>query len=324
MELISILFLPVYFVLNPIRLKRRKIELAVISDVHLGTYGCHAEELITYLNSIQPKKLILNGDIIDIWQFSKRYFPPSHLKVLRKIIGMASRGTEVYYITGNHDEMLRKFSDTSMGNFKIMNKLVLNLDGKKAWIFHGDVFDVSIQNAKWLAKLGGYGYDLLILINSSLNWCLAKMGREKYSLSKKIKNSVKGAVKYINDFEKTAAELAIENEYDYVVCGHIHQPKKEIYENKYGRCTYLNSGDWVENLTALEYSFKRWKIYHYNHDRLSPFFMDEDLKEMDMNDLIASITDKEVRMENLTEEQFSEREEHIDPDFLDNKGLSQD
>ncbi|GAB4509048.1 MAG: UDP-2,3-diacylglucosamine diphosphatase [Allomuricauda sp.] len=324
MELISNLLLPVYFVLNLIRLKRRKIELAVISDVHLGTYGCHADELITYLNSIQPKKLILNGDIIDIWQFSKRYFPPSHLKVLRKIIGMASRGTEVYYITGNHDEMLRKFSDTSMGNFKIMNKLVLNLDGKKAWIFHGDVFDVSIQNAKWLAKLGGYGYDLLILINSFLNWCLAKMGREKYSLSKKIKNSVKGAVKYINDFEKTAAELAIENQYDYVVCGHIHQPKKEIYENKYGRCTYLNSGDWVENLTALEYSFKRWKIYHYNHDRLSPFFMDEDLKEMDMNDLIASITDKEVKTEDLTEQQFSDSEEHVDPDFLDNKGLSQD
>ncbi|WP_127136708.1 UDP-2,3-diacylglucosamine diphosphatase [Flagellimonas oceanensis] len=306
-------------------MKKRKIELAVISDVHLGTYGCHADELITYLNSIQPKKLILNGDIIDIWQFSKRYFPPSHLKVLRKIIGMASKGTEVYYITGNHDEMLRKFSDTSMGNFKIMNKLVLNLDGKKAWIFHGDVFDVSIQNAKWLAKLGGYGYDLLILINSFLNWCLAKMGREKYSLSKKIKNSVKGAVKYINNFEKTAAELAIENEYDYVVCGHIHQPKKEIYENKHGSCTYLNSGDWVENLTALEYSFKRWRIYHYNHDRLSPFFVDEDLKEMDMNDLIASITDKEVRIENVTEEHLSEsEEENVDQDLLDDKGLSQD
>ena len=299
--------------------------MAVISDVQLGTYGCHAEELITYLNSIQPKKLILNGDIIDIWQFSKRYFPPSHLKVLRKIIGMASKGVEVYYITGNHDEMLRKFSNTSMGNFKVMDKLVLNLDGKKAWIFHGDVFDVSIQNAKWLAKLGGYGYDLLILINSFLNWCLAKMGREKYSLSKKIKNSVKGAVKYINNFEKTAAELAIENEYDYVVCGHIHQPKKEVYENKYGSCTYLNSGDWVENLTALEYSFKRWKIYHYNHDRLSPFFMDEDLKEMDMNDLIASITDKEVNIEDVAEDHFSEtEEENIENDYLDDKGLSQD
>jgi UDP-2,3-diacylglucosamine pyrophosphatase LpxH len=309
---------------NPIALKKRKIELAVISDVHLGTYGCHADELITYLNSIQPKKLILNGDIIDIWQFSKRYFPPSHLKVLRKIIGMASKGTEVYYITGNHDEMLRKFSDTSMGNFKVVDKLVLNLDGKKAWFFHGDVFDVSIQNAKWLAKLGGYGYDLLILINSFLNWCLAKMGREKYSLSKRIKNSVKGAVKYINNFEKTAAELAIENDYDYVVCGHIHQPKKEVYENKHGSCTYLNSGDWIENLTALEYSFKRWKIYHYNHDRLSPFFMDEDLKEMNMNDLIASITDKEANIEDLTEEHFSETEENIDKDFLNNQGLSQD
>ena len=151
------------------------------------------------------------------------------------------------------------------------------------------------------------------------------MGREKYSLSKKIKNSVKGAVKYINNFEKTAADLAIENEYDYVVCGHIHQPKKEVYENKYGSCTYLNSGDWVENLTALEYSFKRWKIYHYNHDRLSPFFMDEDLKEMDMNDLIASITDKEVNIQDVTEEHLSEKkEENIETDFLDDKGLSQD
>ena len=277
--------------LNYFVLKKRKIELAVISDVHLGTYGCHADELIAYLNSIQPKKLVLNGDIIDIWQFKKRYFPPSHLKVLKKLIGMASKGTEVFYITGNHDEMLRKFTPTSMGNFKILNKLVLNLDGKKAWIFHGDVFDISIQRAKWLAKLGGYGYDLLILINSFINWCLVKMGREKYSLSKRIKNSVKGAVKYINDFENVAAELAIENDYDYVICGHIHQPKKEIFENNQGKTLYLNSGDWVENLTALEYSFKRWRIYQYNHDKLLPFFVDEDLKEMDMNELIASITD---------------------------------
>ncbi len=280
------------FILYPKRtaLKKRKIDLVVISDVHLGTYGCHAEELIAYLNSIQPKKLILNGDIIDIWQFSKRYFPASHLKVLKKVIGMASNGTEVHYITGNHDEMLRKFSNTSMGNFNIEDKLTLDLDGRKAWFFHGDVFDVSIQNAKWLARLGGYGYNMLILINRLVNWVLSKLGRERYSLSKKIKDSVKRAVKFINNFEKTAADLAIENGYDYVICGHIHQPKKEVYSNKNGKCTYLNSGDWVENLTALEYSFKRWKIYRYNHDKLSPFFADEDLKQMDMNDLIASIT----------------------------------
>ena len=280
-------------------MKKRKIDISVISDVHLGTYGCHADELITYLNSIEPKKLILNGDIIDIWQFRKRFFPSSHLKVLKKIIGMASKGTDVYYITGNHDEMLRKFSGHTMGRFKLVDKLVLELGEEKAWIFHGDVFDISIQNAKWLAKLGGWGYDILILINRFINWVLLKMGREKYSLSKRIKNSVKGAVKYIQSFEKVATELAIDNEYDYVICGHIHQPKKEVYQNSKGKTTYLNSGDWVENLTALEYSLKRWKIYNYNHDKLSPFFVDEDLKEMDLDELIASITKKEEGLRNI-------------------------
>ena len=272
---------------------KRKIEVAVISDVHLGTYGCHAKQLLTYLNSIQPKKLVLNGDIIDIWQFSKRYFPKSHLRVIKKIIHMASDGVEVIYVTGTHDEMLRKFSDTTIGNISIVDKVVLELDGKKAWIFHGDVFDVSIQNAKWLAKLGGYGYDLLILLNRFINWCLERFGKEKYSLSKRIKNSVKSAVKYINDFEEVASELAIENRYDYVICGHIHQPKMLLKENKHGKTMYLNSGDWVENFTALEYQFKRWKIYNYNHDKLSAFFADEDIKDMEdveLKDLIAAIT----------------------------------
>lgn len=269
---------------------KRKVEIAVISDVHLGTYGCHAKQLLTYLNSINPKKLILNGDIVDIWQFSKRYFPKSHLKVIKKIIDMAAGGVEVIYITGNHDEMLRKFSDTTIGNISIVDKVVLEIDGKKAWFFHGDVFDVSIQNAKWLAKLGGYGYDLLILLNRFVNWCLELMGREKYSLSKKIKNSVKSAIKYINDFENVATELAIEKGYDYVVCGHIHQPKMVVKENKLGKTTYLNSGDWVENFTALEYQFKRWKLYHYNQDKLSAFFADEDIKSMEIKDLIAAIT----------------------------------
>ena len=272
---------------------KRKVEIVVISDVHLGTYGCHAKQLLTYLNSIEPKHLILNGDIIDVWQFSKRYFPKSHMQVLKKIVAFAAKGTKVTYITGNHDEMLRKFTDTEIGNISIVNKLVLELDDKKAWIFHGDVFDVSIQNAKWLAKLGGYGYDLLILLNRFINWCLERFGKEKYSLSKRIKNSVKSAVKYINDFEEVASELAIENRYDYVICGHIHQPKMLLKENKHGKTMYLNSGDWVENFTALEYQFKRWKIYNYNHDKLSAFFADEDIKGMEdveLKDLIAAIT----------------------------------
>lgn len=274
---------------NPLKLKR-KVEVAVISDVHLGTYGCHAKELLTYLSSIDPKKLVLNGDIVDIWQFSKRYFPKSHLKVIKKLIDMAAEGVEVIYITGNHDEMLRKFSGTSIGNISIVDKIVLELDGKKAWIFHGDVFDVSIQNAKWLAKLGGYGYDMLIVLNGIINWCLEKSGKERYSLSKKIKDSVKGALKYINNFEDAVSDLAIENNYDYVICGHIHQPKILRKENKKGKTMYLNSGDWVENFTALEYQFKRWKIYKYQHDKRSAFFGDEELKEMNIKDLIAAIT----------------------------------
>ena len=270
---------------------KRKIEVAVISDVHLGTYGCHAKDVLTYLNSIEPKKLVLNGDIVDIWQFNKRYFPKSHLKVIKKIMTMASRGVEVIYITGNHDEMLRKFSDTTIGNISIVDKAVLELDGKKAWFFHGDVFDISIQNAKWLAKLGGYGYDLLIVLNRLVNWFAEKRGKERYSLSKKIKNGVKGAVKYIHDFEKVISELAIENHYDYVVCGHIHQPKMEYFENKHGKTMYLNSGDWVENFTALEYQFKRWKIYNFNKDKLAPFVVyDDDDDDMEVKDLIAAIT----------------------------------
>ena len=263
-------------------MKKRPLDIAVISDVHLGTYGCHADELLTYLNSITPKILILNGDIIDIWQFNKRYFPKSHLKIIKKIINMASKGTEVIYIKGNHDELLRRFSDTKMGNFSIVDKLILDLNGQKAWFFHGDVFDLSIQNAKWLARLGGYGYDSLILMNRCLNWCLVKIGKEKYSLSSKIKQSVKSAVKYIQNFEETAASLAIENGYDYVVCGHIHQTKKEIIDTPKGRTIYLNSGDWVESLTALEFHFNRWKVYHYQKDKLVPFFSSEQEVDIDI------------------------------------------
>ncbi len=270
---------------------KRKIEIVVISDVHLGTYGCQARQLLTYLNSISPKKLILNGDIIDIWQFKKQYFPKTHLRVVKKLMDMASEGVEIIYITGNHDDMLRKFSDVTVGNISIVDKFVLDLENnKRAWFFHGDVFDVSIQNAKWLAKLGGYGYDILILVNQFINWGLQKTGREKFSLSKKIKHSVKGAVKYISNFEKIASDLAIKNGYDYVVCGHIHQPKMELIKKHNGATTYLNSGDWVENLTALEFQFNRWKIYHYNNDKLSAFYADEDIKEMTTKDLIAAIT----------------------------------
>lgn len=271
-------------------MKRRKVDLVVISDVHLGTFGCQANELFSYLNSIQPKKLILNGDIIDIWQFRKSYFPKSHMLILKKILDFSAKGTEVIYLTGNHDEMLRKFSDVTIGNISILDKLVLELDGRKAWFFHGDVFDASIQHAKWIAKLGGWGYDLLILVNGLINKVLLSLGREKYSLSKRIKNSVKKAVKYIGDFEKAASDLAIENGYKFVVCGHIHQPQMVRKTNKKGTCLYLNSGDWIENLTALEYHKKKWKLYTYSEDEQIEHFSNKDLKDINTKDLLAAIT----------------------------------
>jgi UDP-2,3-diacylglucosamine pyrophosphatase LpxH len=244
---------------------KRPVDVAVISDVHLGTYGCHANELLTYLKSISPQILVLNGDIIDGWQFSKRYFPESHMSVIKEIFSLASKGTRVVYITGNHDESLRRYSDLSLGNFLLTDKFLLEIDGKTTWIFHGDVFDNTTKgSAKILAKLGGHGYDLLILLNRLVNFFSKMIGKEKVSLSKKVKNAVKKAVTYINNFETTVAELAIEKKYDNVICGHIHMPAKKKIETTAGSVIYLNSGDWIENLTALEYTDKEWTIYQHD------------------------------------------------------------
>lgn len=166
--------------------------------------------------------------------------------------------------------MLRRYSDIESGNFKLTDKLVMEINGKMTWVFHGDVFDMTTKgSAKLIAKLGGHGYDLLILLNRFINWCLKKAGREKMSFSKKVKNSVKKAVSWISDFEQTAAELAIEKKYDYIICGHIHHPQKKIIETKKGKVTYLNSGDWIENLTALEYCNGDWSIYQFDEKDFS-------------------------------------------------------
>ncbi|SDF06259.1 UDP-2,3-diacylglucosamine diphosphatase [Chitinophaga filiformis] len=242
---------------------KRPLDIVVISDVHLGIYGCHAKELVQYLDSIDPKILVLNGDIIDIWQFSKRYFPKAHTKVIRRILKMTGKGTEVYYLTGNHDEALRKYAGFGLGNLVIDNKLILEVDGKKHWFFHGDVYDVTMKNSKWLAKLGGKGYDLLIIINRLVNNILERMGREKMSFSKKVKHGVKQAVKFISDFEQVVAEIAIDKGFDVVCCGHIHQPIIKEMEHNGKAVTYLNSGDWVESLTSLEYTNGQWSLYQY-------------------------------------------------------------
>jgi UDP-2,3-diacylglucosamine pyrophosphatase LpxH len=245
---------------------KREVDILVLSDIHLGTYGCHARELLQYLKTIKPKAVVLNGDIVDIWQFSKRYWPATHMMVVKHLIGLVAKEVPVYFIPGNHDEMLRRFKGFQMGSLKIVNKLSLKVNGSRVWIFHGDVFDVVMQNSRWLAKLGAVGYDTLILINRFVNFFSEKMGQGKVSLSKNVKNSVKGAVKFINKFEDTVCSIAAENKYDYVICGHIHQPEIREMETPNGKVTYMNSGDWIENLTALEYTAGAWSIYSYLND----------------------------------------------------------
>ena len=282
--------------------KKRKVETLVLSDVHLGTYGCHAKQLLSYLKTIKPKTVVLNGDIIDVWQFSKSYWPKSHMRIVKQIMNWMSKGVKIYYVTGNHDEMLRKFVGFKFGSLQIVNKMVLPLaDNKKAWFFHGDIFDVTMQHSKWLAKLGTVGYDTLILINMFANFISEKIFKKgKLSFSKKIKNSVKSAVKFINNFETTAADIGISNKYDYVICGHIHQPEMREITNHHGSIMYLNSGDWIENLTALEYNDGKWTIYKYDEANITDS-IDEDTDEHELgNKELFSNMLQEFNMMNAT------------------------
>jgi UDP-2,3-diacylglucosamine pyrophosphatase LpxH len=266
-------------------MEKRAVDVVVISDVHLGTYGCRAKELVAYLKSILPNILILNGDIIDGWQFSKRYFPASHMAVIKEVLNLMTKGTRVFYITGNHDELLRRYSDFHLSHFTLTDKLVLEIDNKMTWIFHGDVFDNTTRGgAKILAKLGSSGYGALILFNRMVNFILKSFGREKLSISKKVMLEV-NKVSKVNEFETIAAELAIEKQYDYVICGHIHQPQKRIIETEKGKVTYLNSGDWVEHLTALEYRQNEWTIFEYDEK-------DFPQAAIDMSSSVNVITDE--------------------------------
>lgn len=279
--------------------QKRKLDILVLSDIHLGTYGCHAKELLHYLKSVKPKLVVLNGDIIDVWQFSKSYWPNSHMKIVKHLFSWMGKGIKTYYVTGNHDEMLRKFEGLKMGSLHIVNKVVLDLpDGKRAWVFHGDVFDITMQHSKWLAKLGAIGYDTLILINRLFNFFSEKVfNKGKLSLSQKIKSSVKTAVSYINNFEKTTADIGISNKFDFVICGHIHHPEIRTITKPGGSITYMNSGDWVESLSTLEYVNGEWSIYKFNgNDQLEMKLMEEEAEdEMNVDRLFESML-KEFNM----------------------------
>jgi len=264
---------------------KRNLDILVISDLHLGTYGSEADEVLAYLDSINADKIVINGDFVDIMLFNKRFWPSSHMKVIRYFLDLISQGKEIYYVTGNHDELMRKFLNFKIQNFKIVNQIVLETDEGKVWIFHGDVFDFSIQT-KWLTKLAGFLYDYMIIFNSWINKKIMRpIGRKRLNFSKTIKSNVKNAVQYFANFEMKAAEVAQKNGYKYVVCGHIHTPKIESFNINGEEVIYMNSGDWLESLSSLEYVDNKWSIYI--HKRTEQKYKGED-------DLRIEMTNKEL------------------------------
>ena len=240
---------------------KRNLDILVISDLHLGTYGSEADEVLAYLDTIDADKIVINGDFVDIMLFNKRFWPSSHMKVIKYFLDLISQGKEIYYVTGNHDELMRKFLNFKIQNFKIVNQVVLDTNEGKVWMFHGDVFDFSIQTG-WLTKLAGFLYDYMIMFNSWINKKIMRpLGRKRLNFSKTIKANVKTAVQYFANFEMKAAKIAQKNGYKYVVCGHIHTPKIESFDINGEEIIYMNSGDWLESLSSLEYVDNKWSIY---------------------------------------------------------------
>ena len=247
--------------------KIRNLKVSVISDVHLATHASKAKVLLKYLKSINPETLVLNGDIIDSWRFSRNYFPKPHLKVIRHFIKMLEKGVKIVYITGNHDEFLRKFNGSEMGNLKIVNQLILELDGEKTWIFHGDIFDHIIHRAKWLAKLGAATYGFLTLLNKALNSLLCSFRMKEIIVYRSIKKWLVKEKQELSQFEKEISKIVSGRSYQTVICGHTHVPKdKWIMDNESG-FRYINCGDWVEHFTAAEYETGKWQLFHFVDDK---------------------------------------------------------
>lgn len=257
--------------------KIRHIEVSVISDVHLATMACNAKLLLKYLKSIHPDLLVLNGDIIDAWRFSRNYFPKSHLKVIRQFLKMLEKGIKIVYITGNHDDVLRKFCDFKMGNLSIVNQYEFNLFNQKIWIFHGDVFDDIIHQSPFLAKTGAAIKGFLSLINEIINTVFKKIvPNKRFILYKSMKSRIINERASLVTFEKSIAEAAIGRNVDIVICGHSHFPDEKVIEDKNGSVKYLNCGDWVENFTSVECINGVWSLHYYKAD-----IEEEDLSDLD-------------------------------------------
>ncbi|HEV7231496.1 MAG TPA: UDP-2,3-diacylglucosamine diphosphatase [Bacteroidia bacterium] len=235
----------------------------VISDVHLGIKDSKVKELVRFLKAHSCEKLILNGDIIDGWQLKKSgSWKKKHTKFFRILMkAMEKQKTKVVYLRGNHDDFLEQILPFEIGNFSIALDHMHESFGKRYYVIHGDAFDTITTRMPWLSKLGDVSYTFLLWLNRNYNHYRTRRGLPYYSLSQVIKLKVKSAVSYISDYEQQLSEAAKRKKCDGIICGHIHQPANKMI----GDVHYLNSGDWVESLTALTESFSgEWNVVHYS------------------------------------------------------------
>ena len=237
-----------------------KYRSVFISDLHLGSKHCNSAELLTFLSNIQTEKLYLVGDIIDVWHLQKKwYWPKAHNQILRKILKISEK-TEVIYITGNHDEIFRRFPDIRIGRITVEHRYGhIGLDGKKYLVVHGDLFDnlMRTKTGRMVMKLGDFAYDSLIYINKFVNATRRLFRMQPWSLAKYLKRKAKLAANYIGDFEKEMALYCKKKGYDGIICGHIHHAEITSYDD----IVYMNDGDWCESCTALvETQNGTWKI----------------------------------------------------------------
>jgi UDP-2,3-diacylglucosamine pyrophosphatase LpxH len=272
----------------------RKLDISVISDVHLATMASKAKDLLKYLKSIQPKTLVLNGDIIDSWRFSRNYFPKAHLKVIRQLVKMIEKGVKVVYITGNHDDVFRKFNNTRLGNFSIVNQLELTIKKQKIWIFHGDVFDNIIHHSPWLAKFGAAAYGFLTGFNRFLNVILRIFGGKEMILYKSMKDRISRERKVLTNFELAIANAALSKEIDLVICGHTHIPVDKTITTEKGTVRYVNCGDWVEHFSAAECINGNWTLNYFNSEQEDeePELPGDELYIPDKNQMYRSILEE--------------------------------
>ena len=234
----------------------------VLSDIHLGTQGSKAKEVVRFLRNSKCDQLILNGDIVDGWQLRKYgVWKRKHTRFFNQILKMMEKdNTRVTYLRGNHDDFLDQVLPFHVGNLSIKRDMIYESSGKKYYIVHGDIFDSVTTNLRWVAQLGDIGYTFLLWLNQQYNYYRSKKGLPYYSLSKVVKSKVKTAVSYINDFETQLSEIAKIKECEGIICGHIHQPAIKTIDG----IEYMNSGDWVESLSALvEDKNGSWSLVYY-------------------------------------------------------------